>query len=68
MWTLLFVALVALAAYALNALFEWTGWQIALGFAAGTITAFSAFRLHYGWWSDFNVDGEDDQNRRLPRL
>lgn len=56
------------AAYGLHWLFDLAGWQIALGFLLGTVAFYGAFRLHYGWMPDFNVDGEDDKNRRLPRL
>jgi hypothetical protein len=26
------------------------------------------FRWHYGWWPDFNWDGEDRTNSQQPRI
>lgn len=48
--------------------FQVAGWQIALGFTLGAVYLFFLFRWHYGWWPDFNMDGEDDKNARLPRI
>lgn len=44
------------------------GWQICLGFSVGYFTLFLTFRWHYGWWPDFNLDGEDEKNSHLPRI
>lgn len=61
-------ALVGLALMLTHQFFEVAGWQISLGFVAGAALFYCIFRMHYGWWPDFNVDGEDTKNRKLPRL
>lgn len=38
------------------------------GVGIGYFWFFCGFRWHYGWWPDFNMGGEDDQNSRLPRI
>jgi len=64
----LFAALTGLTMFLVHKFFELSGWQISLGFGLGMALFYCAFRLHYGWWPDFNADGEDDKNRHLPRL
>lgn len=44
------------------------GWQICLGFVVGGLFQYAMFRWHYGWWPDFNMDGEDETNSCLPRI
>jgi hypothetical protein len=48
--------------------FHLVGWPIALGFTLGAVYLFCVFKWHYGWWPDFNMDGEDEKNTRLPRI
>jgi hypothetical protein len=60
----LFIGGLALAKWA----FDLAGWQFAGGFAAGTLCFLLMFRWHYGWWPDFNWDGEDRPNSQLPRI
>ena len=43
-------------------------WPACLGFVVGYFTFYLGFRWHYGWWPDFNMDGEDEKNSRLPRI
>lgn len=43
-------------------------WQVCFAFVAGVLYHFVLFRWHYGWWPDFNMGGEDDQNSQLPRI
>jgi hypothetical protein len=62
------IAVVVAVSYGAHALFEWTGWEFALGFGAGYLFFIAAFRIHYGWWPDWNADGQDEENQRLPRL
>jgi hypothetical protein len=54
------------------ALVRWAGimvgWQFCLGFTTGTVVFYLMFRWHYGWWPDFNWDGEDRPNSQLPRI
>lgn len=64
----LVAALLGLAMFAVHRFLELAGWQVSLGFALGAILFYCLFRMHYGWWPDFNADGDDDQNRKLPRL
>ncbi|HWL05687.1 MAG TPA: hypothetical protein VNQ99_12260 [Xanthobacteraceae bacterium] len=58
------IVLIYLFAQVANA----AGWQISLGFGVGALYMFCLFRWHYGWWPDFNMDGEDDANSQLPRI
>lgn len=43
-------------------------WQICFAFVAGGLCSYCLFRWHYGWWPDFNMDGEDEKNSQLPRI
>lgn len=68
-WAALLAHLVVVGVLALIAqAFKIAGWQIALGFTLGALYLFFLFKWHYGWYPDFNMDGEDQKNSELPRI
>jgi hypothetical protein len=68
MQMILAIAVVVSVSYGAHALFDWAGWEFALGAVVGYAFFILTFRLHYGWFPDWNADGQDDENRKLPRL
>lgn len=68
-WIVLLANLLVIAGlWGVATIGRFAGWQLCLGFVTGGMLQYAMFRWHYGWWPDFNMDGEDKSNSLLPRI
>jgi len=61
-------AIVVLLLYGVSQVAQLASAELLGGALFGYFVFFVMFRWHYGWWPDFNMDGEDDANSQLPRI